>query len=364
MLSPGGNRPGSRKLGFFQHLAAVCQGKVRDFKKEIRILRDHLTTKRASLPIGYLNNPRHLSAYTSFYLPLHLPEMSWILDRISQIRPKEKLSPDSILDLGCGPGTATLSALLWLGKKNGSHAKAPQVHLVDSSRHAIALADELVRRNSSAEVHTHRFNLFASSDEKTKESKALKAQWIVVSHVLNEFGNGPRFRQKKLSLIRKWIREYARPDSLIFLIEPPLREPTLDLMWLRDRLAEDFEVVAPCPRGTKLCPVLRTHMGWCYVQPPRAEARAQGLADWDRDIEKALDISLTRPGFSYLVLRSGLATETEGLNPQQHGIFVTDATRTRGLLCKKNVIQPQNTQAPYRGAYIMLSSGAKPPKKP
>ena len=73
------------------------------------------TTARATLPLHYLDDPAHASAYLSYFLPVNLSKVQVLLDELpedSGMRASDH--PTAVLDLGCGPGTGALALLDWL----------------------------------------------------------------------------------------------------------------------------------------------------------------------------------------------------------------------------------------------------------
>lgn len=335
--------------GLFARIEELRGGSPRKFVQEIHRIRAWLTEERDKRPSGYMNDPRAFSGYLTYHLPLHLPELFWILDRVEQ---QEMLGPPprTVLDVGCGPGTATLSMLLWLRAHELPDPEA--IHLVDLSKRALDTARELIASVSPVKPITHKVDKGRGTGLSTQSP--IKADWIFVSHVLNELGNGPRFREKKLLYLETLAKRHLNPGGTIFVIEPPLREPTLDINTLRDMWVDphgaDGVVVAPCPTGVKRCPVLLQRRGWCYAQPPRTWARAAGLAPLDRDLEKALVIDITNPGFAYLVLRPGEGQENNE-SGSRHEIAVTDSSMKPPMACTPKGLRAAN-QIEYRGEWL------------
>lgn len=297
-----------------------------------------------------MNHPSFLSGYTAFHLPLHLPEIYWILEQnFDRLGLK---APESILDLGSGPGTLTLSALLWAKAKKIAQPK--DVYLVDLSKKALEWSSRFIASitdKDKTKVHTRRANL----QDKYALPPKMKADWVFMGHILNEWGSGPRMRDRKLDFVLKILRDHVKPGGYLFIVEPPLREPTHDLMWIRDELSSNDDekiVAAPCPGGVRFCPMIRNKMGWCYAQPPRTWARELGLTPWDAEIRGTLNIRLEDPGFSYLILRAATHDAADAAQdfPSTHSIGITDNETTRQMACSKTGVKV--TPVPYRGAYI------------
>ena len=377
-----------RKLAenLFLELAKICRGMPRDLSIDIRKMREFLTSERASRPAGYMNNPRQFSAYAAYHFPVHLPELAWILEQ-TQKRFQIPL-PRVILDFGSGPGTASISALMWL---TGRGLKTPEtLHFFDQSSRALDAAKALAATlKTPTKLISNRGNLLHPVDRRRISQHG---DWILLSHVLNELGNGPRHRDRKLDLLNRLMRDHASPEgAYLFIVEPPLREPTLDLMWLRDKMADHdtelFEIpasiVAPCPSTTKSCPMSRLKFGWCYSQPPREWARKEGIALWDSQLERATHTELTHPGFSYMVVKIAPRKEwnlvpraedsddeltNKDLPPSEreypahpptnnppkaksHGIALSDESRVPSFVCRGTTVTREG-RTPYRGAYV------------
>ena len=202
-------------------------------------MRRWLTDSRSKRPSGYMNMPKAFSAYAAFHLPLHLPKLYWVLEeRGRRIFPK---APRRVLDLGCGPGTLTLSYLLFAS--DAGWLPPETVDLVDFSKRALDGAERLVNSivTPKTRVRTHRVHLQDRFGLKGK----FQADLILLGHVLNEWGNGPRSRAQKMEFLERVIAENLAPGGRVIIVEPPLREPTTDLMWIRDRIANmgvDVEV--------------------------------------------------------------------------------------------------------------------------
>lgn len=313
----------------------MTRGRPLALRDDIRKVRDWFTSDRAKRPSGYLNHPRYFSAYSAYHLPVHLPELFWILDHF----PLGAENPETILDVGCGPGTLTLSALLWLKSRK---RPAPKTLIgVDLSRRALDGSERLVQA-----IGFTGKTKWIRQDLRGRGLGAARADWIFAGHFLNEMGSGPRVRDKKLAFIEQAV-DRLNPGGKLFIIEPPLREPTLDLMWIRDQIPS--HILAPCPNGVERCPLAARKLGWCYAQPPREWAGSRGLAPWDGDIRMALGIKLVNPGFSYLVIGKEPLAPREGPLPENiPAIALTDGTVRSPYLCTERGIQ--YGKGDFRGA--------------
>lgn len=326
----------------FEKLKELTRGGPELLRAEIFGLRDWLTSVRAERPQGYMSRPKVRAAYMAYYLPLHLPEVFWILSQRDFVKDAFKKSKEiQVADFGAGPGTASLSFLLWARAQK--FAPKFSFDLFDQSTAALESAAELIRAvDPNAQVNANRFDLRqVFSSEKTYDI-------ALMSHVLNEWGNGPRYLEKKKMLVSGAYRA-LKDGGFLVIVEPPLREPTMDMMSLRDFIAtevSDLKVLQPCPRGIDFCPMKKARLGWCYAQPPREWSKHLGLTPWDKSLAWTLKKILDRPGFSYLVLQK----TSKELNYPLHEISIADDRHRDGIRC--NVKGIKKGKALFRGEYL------------
>jgi ribosomal protein RSM22 (predicted rRNA methylase) len=277
-----------------------------------------------------MNNPKHLSAYLSYYLPLHASESAWIWHQIES-RQLIRRPLKSWIDVGCGPGTASLGLL-------AAMKEAPQsIQLVDLSARALKVASQLVGELSpSSTIKTTTTRLEALRPR-------VPADLILASHVFNEMGSGPRLRDKKLRALETLLSLGAE-DSVLIIIEPAKREPTFDLMWIRDQICEEHRILAPCPGGTRFCPMLRARAGWCYAEPLTSVPWPES---WKNALMK-IGIQKESAPFSYLVIQK---SPPPSPNKAIHKVALTDTSRTRGLYCTGQRLSP-GSRVPHRGAWV------------
>src|SRR5437899_10351406 len=92
------------------------------------------TTARATLPLRYLDDPAHASAYLSYFLPVNLSKVQILLGELPEDSGMEASDhPTAILDLGCGPGTGALALLDWLWHRSPERPQSGSVLASDNT---------------------------------------------------------------------------------------------------------------------------------------------------------------------------------------------------------------------------------------
>ncbi|MDX1386719.1 MAG: small ribosomal subunit Rsm22 family protein, partial [bacterium] len=167
-----------------------------------------------------------------------------------------------ILDLGCGPGTASMAFLSeCAGKKPGASF---EISLVDQNKNILTDAQKFLNFWHSAlqtlgplKIQSHRSPVMGWRSSQ-------RYDLIVLHHVLNEM------TQLKAHQRADWLQRLAekhlKENGVLALMEPALKRPGRELMALRDHLLESYplEVLAPCLHE-RPCPMLAgTRQDWCH----------------------------------------------------------------------------------------------------
>lgn len=335
---------------FFDHLAKLHASKAN--KKALEALRRFLGPDRHALPGDYMDQASYLEAYLRYYLPLHLPELPWILEQAARFN----MAPEpgaKVLDLGSGPGTLSLAMAIWAKSK-----KIPDLEftLMDRSKPALALAESLMKLVDAKAKAT-----YAKSDlSRTSELKKItRYDWILAGHMLNEWGSDRKGLDHKKVFLEILMRHAMHERSVLVIVEPPLRDPTIDLMKLRDYWVNDLggHVMLPCPGGTMLCPALRSRMGWCYTKVQRTWARAEGYAPLDKKVESFLGQELHYNGFSYMVLVSRNADrEYFSGYTKNRRIAFSDERRKPSLWCRDGRVSTSARRPKHRGEVLSVAA--------
>jgi SAM-dependent methyltransferase len=191
--------------------------------------------------------------------------------------------PGEVLDWGCGSGVAGRCVLREFGSENFS-----ALRLFDRS----SLAMEFATARAKA--------VFPKLAVNSGVPDAGRLGLLVLSHVLNELPDAER--EELLQLTR-------RADAVLW-VEPGTHADSRALIAMRERLREEFEVVAPCTHH-ETCGLLvvGNERHWCHnFSTPPAGIMADG--NWVRFAQR-MGIDLRSLPYSFLAL------ERKGLRPAE-----------------------------------------------
>lgn len=219
-----------------------------------------------------------LASYLVARLPATYAAVIRVLAELGRRRPD--FVPVSLLDAGCGPGTAAWAACaLWSGLR--------QVTLLDSVPAMIELAAALAQHGPPALAASRR--IMAQVGRLPQD---VAADLVVASYVLAE---SPA-RAASAAALDLW----AASRSVLVIVEPGTPQGFSRLRAAREvLLAEGAVPVAPCPHDGA-CPVMGHD--WCHfrVRLPRSRAHMHA---------KGATVPFEDEPFSYLVMaREGHAT--------------------------------------------------------
>ncbi len=209
----------------------------------------HDSGSRLSSPIP---DSRAAEAYALYYTTINAAKILHLAPLLKFERPEI-----SILDVGCGPGTATLSLLHSLEKRL-------RVTCVESSAPMRELAKRLISAwNIKGNLVDVTMRSTAQDDHKTYDL-------IVAANVLAELDHS-----ESQSTLDRLARSVA-PSGYLLLVEPGQQQHTRRLMALRDRVINnhpELTPIFPCPRSDSCPMLLKSTTDWCHDaiewrQPP------------------------------------------------------------------------------------------------
>lgn len=268
------------RLGDVAHRA--LQPYVAELRRISQAYVTHDSGSRLSSPIA---DSRAAEAYALYYTTINAAKILHLVPLLKFERPEI-----SILDVGCGPGTAALSLLHSLEKRL-------RITCVESSPPMRELAKRLI---SAWSINK---NLVDVTMRSTIQGAPQTYDLVIAANVLAELDQSES--QSTLDLLATSIA----PAGYLFLVEPGQQQHTRRLMALRDRVIDhypDLTPIFPCPRIDN-CPMLRASpTDWCHdslewKQPP-LNAQLDQLLDFNKHRIKYAAFVFQRGG----VPRSGL----------------------------------------------------------
>lgn len=231
-----------------------------------------------------------LAARLRFFLPRDLPKVAGPLEELRA----EGALPEGrvwrVLDLGAGLGATGLGAAAFAA--GIPRVEALEIHAVERDARALELYGALAARCGRDELEGAAVpvRLVPRSLDLERELPDGVYDLVLVGLTLNElFASDPDPVGRRTAWLRGLALRLA-PGGSVVVVEPALREPTRQLMAVRDRLAASDAtpaVFGPCTHG-RPCPLLDRERDWCHavrevaLPAPLAEvAKAAGLR-WER----------------------------------------------------------------------------------
>ncbi|MDO8445959.1 MAG: small ribosomal subunit Rsm22 family protein [Deltaproteobacteria bacterium] len=271
------------------------------FKTELKNLASNvarlstlLTRERESLPAAYLKDAGLRKAYIEYFLPSNLYKIHIPLKELS-LHPKGLFKKDKlrILDIGSGPGTATLGALDFFSIKE----KRPILEFtaVDPVAENLRDAEALFKDRGPKEAT---LTTLKSGIERIEAHIKGSFDIIILSNLLNEVAHNDAERiHKRVEILKGLINRFLSFDGSCIIIEPALRETSREMLMVRDGLLDEgLHIYSPCLTGDK-CPALDNPKDWCHEdvpwEPPAIVKEVDQLTGLRKDSLK----------FSYLILR-------------------------------------------------------------
>jgi len=258
----------------------------------VRRVSDSYTRDRDVLSQGSPDT-QSLAARLRFFLPRDLPKLWGPLSELQRVGALPDREALRVLDLGCGLGTTSLAAALFLDAAPA--ARALHITALDRDARALSLMESLVTSvaemiTTPIELQTRRVDL--RNAELPRDARGFDV--ILAGLVLNELTQDAPTPDEALRRGRALVDGLTgrlSPDGVIIIIEPALRPQARLLQQLRDELAttpSQLHVFAPCTHDSP-CPLLQRKRDWCHERWPavlperlarvaaRAGLREQGL---------------------------------------------------------------------------------------
>lgn len=221
-------------------LAAATQALSHRYRNEVRDGRLHLSDQLAA------------QAYIATRMPATYAAIHTSLAATAERLPD--FSPETLLDIGAGPGTA-----LW-----AAHTVWPELQsatLVETSPSIRAVGQKLTAASGLAHIDWQDANI-------TRTTLRADADIVTLAYVLDELE--PADRTKLVDTL------WSRTRGLLVIVEPGTTAGWRRILDARDQLiASGAAIIAPCPHA-HACPI--TTPDWCHFSARVARSRIHRLA--------------------------------------------------------------------------------------
>ncbi len=212
-------------------------------------------------------------AYALARMPATYAAVAASLNALIEIAPD--LAPQTLLDVGAGPGTASWAAA-------EAFPSLASFTLLDANDSLRRLGLELVR--DSARLEDFRY---LPGEARANVAEAETADLVIASYLIGELGESD---QRALAEAM-----WAKARRALVAIEPGTPAGYARILALRQQLiASGAHVAAPCPHA-RMCPL--TAPDWCHFSQrlPRSQAHRQIKgADVPFEDERFIYVALTR----------------------------------------------------------------------
>lgn len=220
-------------------------------------------------------------AYAVVRMPATYAAVRAALEWTAEIIPD--FAPQSLLDVGAGPGTATWASLdVWPSLERAS--------LIDSNPHLLALANDFGGGAPRVALSTRHASLTTALGD------APACEVVMASYVLTELAAG--------TLDGVLNRLWQRAERLLIIVEPGTVAGFKRTLSCRDMLiAKGAAIVAPCAHDAA-CPLAASER-WCHFSARLPRSR-------DHLLTKSASVPYEDEKFSYLVAGKDFANIARG----------------------------------------------------
>lgn len=220
---------------------------------------------------GAIRTASDALAYALARMPATYAAVAACLNALGEVRPG--FAPQSLLDAGAGPGTATWAAAQ-------AYASLQTLTLLDANAALRSLALQL----TAGSEHASRIG-YEHGDIRTKLSAMPQADLVIASYVIGELDAGAR----AAFTATLW----SKSRDTLLVVEPGTPAGYARIIELRRQLiAEGAHVIAPCPHDQN-CPLVAPD--WCHFAQRLARSRAHKQI-------KGAELPFEDEKFSYVVL--------------------------------------------------------------
>ncbi len=267
-------------------------------------LSDLFTRARGEIGTRYLDDPALLGGYAAYFLPVNFAKVQLLLNELPEDWAKKTTL--SVLDVGAGPGTASLAVRDWLAGKACANQAMLRVTAVDHSTSALTEAARLwtvYRQITGVEqaallTSVERIEKLAASDGGRTVSAQAPFDLIILANCLNELFHEASDAAAQRAALLERLLSVLKPDGTLIILEPALRVTARALHQTRDLVLSRglCTVYSPCLHDHP-CPALVKADDWCH------EERSWDPPAWIAELDREVGFIKDALKFSYLLLR-------------------------------------------------------------
>jgi ribosomal protein RSM22 (predicted rRNA methylase) len=253
-------------------------------KRSSSRLSDHYRAEGRSIDV--VSRSTDAVAYALSRMPATFAAVASVFEEVRARAPG--FSPDRLLDIGTGPGTATWAAA-------EVFPELQSARLVDRSRDFLRLARQLGTNVPHLSLEFDEADALFSPRISAADASDRYAA-VAAAYLLTEFDDA--------ALLRVAEGLWARTAGVLVIVEPGRPRDYQRLMLVRERLVSlGGNVLAPCPHNRQ-CPLLAPD--WCHFSQRLARSK-------DHMRLKGASLGYEDEKFSYLVLaRPGIGAAASG----------------------------------------------------
>jgi SAM-dependent methyltransferase len=281
-------------------------------------LSNDFTRRRDDFSRDYWRGPGRL-AYLLYYLPINFAK-AWRLLAELAAHPKINAAlcaPDAsfkILDVGCGPGTASLATLFFLAECAPERPLSVSATLTDRSPAALSQAAKRLSRERAPIALNLRTHVGDIGDAR-KFPPVGECDFVWVGNALNEVAAGDaRNPVAGVEWLRRIVERFLAPHGSAVVFEPALRDVT-----------RHVNVFSPCTADGP-CRMLAqgAERDWCHA-----------AAAWDapplvKQLDDLTGLHSRALKFSYFILRRDGRRATDAWAAASAWRIVGDRLREKG----------------------------------
>ncbi|WP_421759962.1 small ribosomal subunit Rsm22 family protein [Devosia sp.] len=255
-----------------------------ELKRSSTRISDHYRAEGRS--INVVSRGTDAVAYALSRMPATFAAVASVFEEVRARAPG--FSPDRLLDIGAGPGTATWAAAeVFPGLQSA--------RLVDRSRDFLRLARQLGATVPHLSLEFDEADALFSSRANVADASERYAA-VAAAYLLTEFDDA--------GVLRVAEGLWARTAGVLVIVEPGRPRDYQRLMQVRERLVSlGGDVLAPCPHNEP-CPLVAPD--WCHFSQRLARTK-------DHMRLKGASLGYEDEKFSYLVVaRAGIGAAASG----------------------------------------------------